>query len=98
MQPGQKIGIAWYEKAEWERLRQAASDPGELDASFEEWELAAITTECEMRGRGMLIERVPIRATDLIAWCKRKRHPVNRSARSTYTAEQTQIVNRQGVV
>lgn len=87
MHNGLNIGLAWYDREQWELLRQAAADPNDLDDSFDEWEINAVQVECELRLQGRQVERVPITAADLLAWCMASRRPVDRAARSEFAAE-----------
>jgi hypothetical protein len=42
----------------------------------------------ELEATGMIIERVPVSATDLIAWCSEHDRPIDGSARAEFAARQ----------
>lgn len=53
------MGAAWFEREQWERLRAVASDPGEIEESYDDWCAVAERSIREFESEGMRIERVP---------------------------------------
>src|SRR5687768_11249788 len=84
--PPERIALAWYDREQWELLRDRSIDPEELDSSFDEWELNAVQAECELRARGIEVLRVPVTAQALSSWCKSRNRPLNRAARAAFVA------------
>lgn len=82
-----RIGFAWYDRDNWERLREMSVDPEDLDSSFDEWEVSAIEAECELIALGQEVVRVPVTAEGLAAWCKATKRPLNRAARAAYVSQ-----------
>lgn len=82
----QRIGFAWYDREQWERLRDLSVDPEDLDPSFDDWEASAIEAECELLANGHEVLRVRITAEGLSAWCKANKEPLNRAARAAYVS------------
>jgi hypothetical protein len=80
------FGVAWYDRDQWQSLRQIATDPERLEASYEDWVAMAERVIHDMEASGMLIERVPVDAERLTAWCKDEGRPVDSAARAAYVA------------
>ena len=84
---GMKVGVAWYRESEWERLRQLAADPEEIEETYAEWmkvyedgiRLLAIT--------GLVPERVEIDVEELQAWCSANKRRLDGEARAEFTSE-----------
>ena len=81
------LGIAWYSRDQWERLKQVASDPGNIEDTYEEWLTNAEKTLREYAKPGVKTHRVHIDVEELIAWCKSKNVPVNGGSRSEFASE-----------
>jgi hypothetical protein len=74
-------GIAWYRAEDWQRLRDIAVDPELLARTYHEWVGIAERAINELESRGVLIERVPVDAEELIAWCRREGRPIDSAGR-----------------
>ena len=37
-----QLGLAWYGREDWERLREIADDRDKLDDTYEDWERQAL--------------------------------------------------------
>jgi hypothetical protein len=79
-------GVAWYDREQWEQLRDVVSDPARLEDSYEAWVAMAERAISELEQAGMLIERVPIDADGLVAWCHEKTRPIDGEARAEYAS------------
>ena len=86
------IAFAWYSRKDWEQLWQAAPDREDLDASFDEWELAAIEAELELKTSGASVTRVYVDASSFLAWCAKKRRPPDRASRTAYVSDLARTV------
>jgi len=81
------VALAWYDAAQWARLKQLAEDADNLDDSHEAWRRNAETFERDLRQRGIEIQRVEIDVAALAAWCRAQRRPINGQSRSAYAAQ-----------
>ena len=52
-------GVAWFDREQWQRLREVAADPERLEESYEAWVAMAERAIRRLEAAGMLIERVP---------------------------------------
>ncbi|MFQ5737941.1 MAG: hypothetical protein ACE5JX_02930 [Acidobacteriota bacterium] len=82
------VGVAWYDRGQWTRLRQVAADPERLEESYEEWVAMAEKAIRDLKAQGMRIQRVPVDAEDLIGWCKEQARRLDTSARAEFTSHQ----------
>jgi hypothetical protein len=78
------IGFAWFDEMQWHLLTRIVPDRSELDATFEEWERAALRAQAKIEAQGNVVERVPIDVGALYAWCLERDKPVNSAARAEY--------------
>src|SRR5216117_2311044 len=81
-------GVAWFDREQWQRLRQVATDPERLEDSYEAWVAMAERAIRDLEATGMLIERVPVDTEELIAWCNDQGRPIDSSARAEFAARQ----------
>ena len=81
-------GVAWYDRDQWQHLRQVAADPEVLEESYDDWVAMAEKAIRELEASGMIIERVPVDTTDLVAWCSEQNRPIDGSARAEFAARQ----------
>ena len=79
------IGLAWYYKPQWEKVRSYSKDRVGMEKKYEDWEKKALATAAQMEADGYTVHRVYIDVDMLIAWCKRKRMPIDGKARTDYT-------------
>jgi hypothetical protein len=88
LKPGDKLvtGICWYSAEQWARLREVASDRGELEETHEEWLTMMKRSLRSFREAGIPYQLVDIDVEELVSWCKLKRIPVNGSSRAEYAA------------
>ena len=81
------LGIAWYSKDQWERLRQVASDQGNIEDTYEEWMANAEKALQDFKKTSTMTRRVHIDVEELITWCKSKNLLVNGASRSEFANE-----------
>jgi hypothetical protein len=86
-------GVAWYDRAQWQRLRQVAADPERLEDSYDEWIAMAENAIRELEATGMLIEKVPVDTEDLIAWCNERDRPIDGAARAEYASQRLREIH-----
>jgi hypothetical protein len=78
------VALAWYTREDWEHLWEVAPDRPELDESFDEWELAAVQAELELKAMGLSVTRVQVNAESFLEWCRHQRCAPTRGSRSAY--------------
>jgi len=88
-----ELGLAWYTREGWERLRELAVDRELLDDSFDAWERGAQAAIAELAAMGRVVRKVPIDIEGLLAWCKAQGRPLNSAARAEYVTHLLQRHN-----
>jgi hypothetical protein len=82
-----QVALAWYDAAQWAKLKQVAKDCDNIEDSYEDWRRSAEIFERELRRKGVEIKRVHVDVESLVAWCATRKRPVNGEARSEYAAQ-----------
>ena len=85
------VGLAWFDRKQWQRLTEVVEDRNELDASFEQWKQGALKAVRMIESEGQTVEKVHVEVESLVSWCKEKGSPVNGESRAEYV---TQIMRR----
>jgi hypothetical protein len=82
-----RIGVAWFDREQWLRLTEVVPNRNELDDTFQQWERNAKKTLEDLERRRQLVEKVPIKVDELLAWCTLRGLTPNGKARSEYVIE-----------
>lgn len=88
------IGVAWYSRQDWVRLRAVASDRTKLDDSYEEWLAGAEKALRGLAKAGADPRRVNVDVEALVEWCQAEGRPVDSAARATYVANQLRRIDQ----
>lgn len=70
-------GIVWYQRDQWTRLRELASDADKLEESYEDWLAGAQETLVQMRVAGVRAQRVDVDLDELAHWCRAGSRPLD---------------------
>jgi hypothetical protein len=81
------VGVAWFDRKQWNRLTEAVADRNELDGSYEQWQQSALDAVQMIERQGQKIEKVHIEVESLVSWCKENELPVNAKSRAEYVAQ-----------
>lgn len=81
------VGIAWYERDQYPRLREVSADPEVLEGTYDEWLATAERTTAQLRAEGIAATPVRVDVEELVEWCGRQGVPVDGSARAGFAAE-----------
>lgn len=82
-----QLGLAWYSREAWERLRQVANDVHALDDTYEDWERGALRALRDLESAGCQIRKVHIDIDALLAWCRERHRRLDSAARAEYVAD-----------
>lgn len=63
------VGVPWYRKGDYVRVRAQFADGACLHETYAEWLAAARTTEAHLIGQGHRVIRAEIEADKFVAWC-----------------------------
>jgi hypothetical protein len=82
-----EVGVTWYTRDEWARVKAVATDPERFEATFEEWERMAEAALLKFQVVGLVASKVFIDANALLAWCLVHNTPNNASARARFVSQ-----------
>lgn len=80
------VGIAWFDREQWQRLTEVVENRNELDGTFEEWEWSAMDAVRAIERQGQRVQKVNVNVDVLVSWCKGKGLPVNGKSRAEYVS------------
>jgi len=89
--PDAQLGLAWYSREAWERLRKIADDREKLDDTYEDWERNALGTIRDLESAGRRVAKVPIDIDTLLAWCRDRHTRLDSAARAQYVTDLLKI-------
>jgi len=78
------VGLAWFDRKQWQRLTEVVADRNELDATFEQWQQSALEAVRMTERQGQKVEKVHVEVESLVSWCKQNGLPVNGESRAEY--------------
>lgn len=80
----QALGMAWYKRENYLRLRAIFEDGHKLHSTYDEWLAAAETGRKHFEAKGFRVIRVDIDPDKFPEWCSAQGHQINSSARTAY--------------
>lgn len=80
-------GICWFEKEQWERLKEVAEDRDRLEDTWEEWHARSLDMIETFATRNIFIEKVSVDLDELINWCNSKEKGVNSATRAEFVTQ-----------
>jgi hypothetical protein len=81
------VGVAWYRREQWPRLREIAADPEMIEETYEEWFEIAEERFGDIRLPGVQIKKVDVDVEELMAWCQERGFLIDSRARAQYVSE-----------
>jgi len=85
--PPRRIGLPWYSREDYPRIRAMMTDRHNLASTYEAWLASAENNEIVGRQAGLRIERIMIEPNPFAAWCEEQGLEPDSKARMTYAAE-----------
>jgi len=83
-----KVGVTWYTEDQWRLIRAASTDAERFEETYAEWVAMLEETTKNMLAAGIVTERIPVIASELLAWCLAHGKENNAAARSQFVSEQ----------
>ena len=80
------IGIAWYRREDYDKLRAWFHDGDTLPDTYDEWRKKALETWRQLSDQGHVLEEVFLDRETFGEWCRSRNVKPNRKARSQYCA------------
>lgn len=81
------IGIPWYRRDNYRRIREVMADRDILPPTFDKWLGLAETAERRLRKEGHLVFRAPLDADEFVKWCRIKGCATDASARAAWGSQ-----------
>ncbi len=78
------IGVGWYKKSDWLRIRELSEDKEEMHDCYEDWKQTAKEEMKRMQQQGCKTRKVSVTAVEFFLWCEKQDRPVNGESRSEY--------------
>jgi hypothetical protein len=89
-----RIGVGWYRKEQWARLRSVSTDAKNLEPSYEDWLANAENALLNLHAEGADAVKVDVDVEELIRWCQEKKLPVDGKSRSAFVTERLMRLDR----
>lgn len=80
-----KIGVAWYTKEQWEKLKKVAAD-FDGDETYNIWKKDMEKLIKEIKKSGRISEKINVDIEELKKWCLKNNKPITSESRSSYVA------------
>jgi hypothetical protein len=88
------VGIGFYKREQWQRLRDTAVDAHILEPTYDEW-LDVLDSSIEkIRFHGLEPELVEVDVEDLLAFCRKEELPNTGETRAKFIVEQAREKSR----
>ncbi|WP_262027275.1 hypothetical protein [Microvirga sp. Mcv34] len=85
--PPRRIGLPWYSREDYPRIRTMMTDRHNLASTYEMWLASAENNETVGQQAGLRIERILIEPAAFAKWCAEQGLEPDGKARTTYVAE-----------
>ena len=90
------IGFAWYNEAQWNRLREVSIDRSQLEMTHNEWLQSAEQKYIGLKLEGFNIVKINVDVDALVKWCREHKLPLNGDSRSRYAMAMVQQLGEAG--
>lgn len=81
------VGIAWYERENYDELRRLFADGNTLPERYEDWLKLAENGINNLSGQGLTVEKVDIDPNTFPSWCKARGVDLDSKARMRFASE-----------
>ena len=88
------LGVAWYRRQQWDRLREISADKDTLEETYDEWKANAESRIPDLERDGYVLHKVDIDVDELLRWCDSQGCPVDGEARSLFAAAKLREMDR----
>jgi hypothetical protein len=82
----QAIGMAWFKRENFDRLRRLFKDGHKLHRTYDEWLAAAEAGRKRYEVQGFRVVCVDIDPDHFPEWCREKGHEVDANGRTAYAS------------
>ncbi len=82
--PEQIVGVAWYERDDYDRVRALSKGDSELQPTFDEWLDNASKELVRAAMGGLVIEKFTVKSDELAVWLAANNVDANVQTRAAY--------------
>lgn len=82
------VGVAWYSRAAWTRLRALVPDADRLEETYEDWVGVFERGVADLRAAGLAPARVAVDVDAFMAWCAGHALRPDSGARARFAADE----------
>lgn len=86
------VGIAWYRREDYDRVRAISDDAHTFPDTFDDWEKRAEEGRKEMLKHGYVVIKAYIDPDTFPAWCRAHGHKVDSKARMAFASAESHRV------
>jgi len=87
------VGIAYYEKKDWDFFLSVIDDRDSVEDSWEEWSNGFMKTKMDLISRGLQVSEVKVNMNELINFCLDRKIKNNGAVRSQFVSEKLKQAN-----
>ena len=80
------LGMAWFQRHQWDQLRAVSADVDDLESTYEEWLAFAERRLSDLRAQGANVEKVAVDVDELVQWCESQGVKVDGRSRAMFAA------------
>ena len=88
------VGVTWYKREDYDALKRLYKDGDAISDTFDEWQREADRVMEELKGKGLVFEKVYLDPDTFPAWCADKGLEMDATARSQYATEAVRKAHR----
>lgn len=85
--PHETVGIVWYTKEEWGKMKDICTDKERFEDTYEAWEAMVNRTIADMKKEGLICKKIFVDSEEFLSWCKSSSNPLDASSRSRFIVE-----------
>jgi hypothetical protein len=84
MAPITIVGMCWYTREDFPRIREIMTDDDNLHDTFDEWQAAAELGERNLQSQGHRVVRTVVKPNEFLAWCRERNLQPNARGRTEF--------------
>jgi len=79
------IGVAWFNKNDWEEWKKISED--KIEDDYDDWLAQVIIYKSQLEDEGFIVKQVTITPANFKIWCKENNKKSDTASRSEYVTD-----------